>query len=30
MYDIKQNDVTDEFVKCWMSAGRYLDSQKVN
>jgi hypothetical protein len=28
MYDIKQNDVTDEFVKCWMSAGRYLDSQK--
>jgi len=28
MYDINQNDVTDEFVKCWMSAGRYLDSQK--
>jgi len=28
MYDINQNEVTDEFVKCWMSAGRYLDSQK--
>jgi hypothetical protein len=28
MYDINQNEVTDEFVKCWMSAGRYLSLQK--